>query len=193
MRKSIIPGLILLIVAAGALYYFREDLPAPLRLDDAMAIAASKVLGGLFAIALVLERALAVVNDLLFGQERANAEQMLAAVRIERQAAPPGTAAAAAGAAKVVPALRAVEEVDTKREQMRLLVGLAAGFFVSAAGIRTLGDLAPDAQLDTFQSIVDIGLTAGLLAGGSNGLAKLIDILHGQAQQRLVAARVGGT
>lgn len=46
-----------------------------LALADSMAEAGAKVIARLLVVALILERALAVFNDLLFGQARAAAQQ----------------------------------------------------------------------------------------------------------------------
>jgi len=159
------------------------------------------------AIAAILERALAVFTDLLFGQERSEARQQLSAARLAVPVPPPPpvpgatpAAVATAHAAQVqaktdarvamAPALAAVEAVDAKRERARLLLGFAASFAISAAGVRTLTGLVAEGQvLTSYATIVDIMLTAGLLAGGSNALAKLIEVLQEGANNRLNGLR----
>jgi hypothetical protein len=185
MNRTFVTGALILAATVAALAWFAKDIPAALPLASDVAVAAGKVVASLFAVALLLERALAAFTDLLFGQERSDARQQLAAAH-----APPPAGADAAPAPALAPALRALEQIDSKRERARLLMGLAAGFVISAAGIRTIAGLivAPP-TMTAFQTIVDICLTAGLLAGGSNGLSKLADVLQEGAKQRLNALR----
>jgi hypothetical protein len=183
MNRTYVSSALILALTVAALVWFAKDIPAALPLASDMAVAAAKVVASLFAVALLLERALAAFTDLLFGQERSDANQQLAAAH-----APPPAEAGAAPA--LAPVLRALEQIDSKRERARLLMGLAAGFVISAAGIRTIAGLVAAPQTMTwFQTIVDICLTAGLLAGGSNGLSKLADVLQEGAKQRLNALR----
>lgn len=140
-----------------------------LTLADDMTAAGVKVIASLVVVALILERALAAFNDLLFGQALTDARQGIATA--------PN---------------RSAEQVDTTRERARLILGLAAGLLISAAGMRTLLGLTKMPTLDSFQTAIDIWLTAGLLAGGSNGLAKLVDVLHEGAAQRVSALRLQG-
>lgn len=183
MKNTFVSGALILAVTVAALAWFAKDIPVALPLAANAAVAASAVVASLFTVALLLERALAAFNDLLFGQERSDAQQQLVAAR-----APSPAQAGAAPA--LAPALQALEENDRKRERARLLMGLAAGFVISAAGIRTIAGLVAAPQTMTgFQTIVDICLTAGLLAGGSNGLSKLADVLQESAKQRLNALR----
>jgi hypothetical protein len=140
-----------------------------LTLADDMTAAGVKVIASLVVVALILERALAAFDDLLFGQALTDARQGIAI-------APNGS----------------VEQIDTARERARLILGLAAGLLISAAGMRTLLGLTKMPTLDSFQTAIDIWLTAGLLAGGSNGLAKLVDVLHEGAAQRVSASRLQG-
>jgi hypothetical protein len=165
------PALILMsgVVVVGAslaLSFWPTMQGHQLALVDNMAEAGAKVIASLLVVALILERGLAAFNDLLFGKARTDAQQ---------------------GVATVTPT-----EVDTARERARLILGLAAGLLISAAGVRTLVGLTTKTTLDSFQTAVDIWLTAGLLAGGSNGLAKLVDVLHESAAHRVSALRLQG-
>jgi hypothetical protein len=123
--------------------------------------AAVGVATALFVVAVFLERSLAVVNALLFGDEhreaalmQSSADEMVAAAATEKLA-----------------------HVMGKKERVRLLVGFIAGLLISAAGIRTLAGLVSNTDhADWLFEPMDVLLTAGLLAGGSNGLALLIQI-----------------
>lgn len=207
MPKLILPGAAALLIAIVALFLIPAAALPALTLNPNMAQAAGVTIGGLAAIAAILERALAVFTDLLFGQERSEARQQLSAARLAVPAPPPppapgatpaavATAQAAAvqahtaARAALAPALSAVEAVDAKREQARLLMGFAASFLISAAGVRTLTGLIAEGQtLTSYATMVDIMLTAGLLAGGSNALAKLVEVLQEGANSRLTALR----
>lgn len=207
MPKLLLPGAAAIVIAIVALLLIPSAALPALTLNPNMAQAVGVTLGGLIAIAAILERALAVFTDLLFGQERSEARQQLSAARLTVPVPPPppapgATAAAVATAqaatvkahtaarAAMAPALAAVESVDAKRERARLLMGFAASFLISAAGVRTLTGLIADGQtLTSYATMVDIMLTAGLLAGGSNALAKLAEVLQEGANNRLTALR----
>jgi hypothetical protein len=146
---------------------------------DDMYAAGSRVAGALFVTALFLERSLAVVNGLVFPQER----------RLRIQTEDPGVTGAA-----LLEAEQALAAVKADQDRLRLLLGFIAALFVSAAGARTLGALMtmppkPPLPLhDELFHTVDIVLTAGVLAGGSSGIAAIIDIISKQMQ--VVSARL---
>ena len=80
----------------------------------------------------------------------------------------------------MVDAEQEVARLLTLRERLRLLLGFIVGIFVSAAGIRALEGLlviSNERAVDRLLYPVDVLLTAGLIAGGSNGLAFLIQLL----------------
>lgn len=124
--------------------------------------AGASVAGALFVIALFIERFMATVNALVFGEKQREAELALLA-----------------GEDQPV-ALRQLSDVLGKKERLRLLLGFVAGVFASAAGARTLEgllDLSKGSMQNPLVLPVDVLLTAGLLAGGSNGLAYLVEVL----------------
>lgn len=144
------PWLLVLVVAAAVLIAIGWGW-TPLKPKAGMLQVGADVATSLFAVALFLERSLAVINDLFFPREG----QTL------------------------------LEEVadDPKREKVRVIVGFIFAVALSVAGMRTLNGLVESPptgiQLDAFR-VLDIVLTAGLLAGGSNGLAQIIEILRKQ-------------
>lgn len=141
----------------------------PITLAANLAIAGATAIGNLLVVALVLERALAAFDQLFFGAEISSAR--------EKMVSDPTSSAPA--------------DTDVRRERARLILGLTAGFFISAAGVRTLANLTTNpGQFTPTQVAVDICLTAGLLAGGSNALAKLIDVLKERAAQNVSASRL---
>jgi hypothetical protein len=134
--------------------------------------AAADLATSLFVVALFFERSLAVINDLLFGKEQQSADEAFFATGDGSRLA----------------------VVASKKEMTRLAVGFLFGLLVSGAGPRILEallELSPAPPLpplkisDSHRALlygVDIVLTAGLLAGGSNGLAAIIDIIKKRTQ-----------
>ncbi|MCW3848015.1 hypothetical protein OF829_12265 [Sphingomonas sp. LB-2] len=206
MPKLLWPGAAAIVIALVALLLIPSAALPALKLNPNMAQAAGVTIGALAAIAAILERALAVFTDLLFGQERSEARHQLNALRLAVPVPPPpapGATPAALAAAQassvqaqtdartaMAPALATVADIDARRERARLLLGFAASFLISAAGVRTLTGLVADGvTLTSYATMVDIMLTAGLLAGGSNALAKLADLIQEGANQRLNGLR----
>lgn len=172
---AIIAGVSLLAVIVLAPHF-----GAGIAFKDDMINNAGKVAAGLFTIALFMERALAMINGLW-------------ASKPERRAIADLHAAVLAGADSTE-ALRRIADLETVKEKIRLAVGFVFGLFLAAAGVRTLQSLL---QVDTTPwrgddlfYVVDIVLTAGLLAGGSNGLAAIIDVLKAQAQTFIIGTRL---
>ncbi len=132
--------------------------------------AAAGVATALFVVAAFMERGLAVVNSLLFGDEQRAAIIQLSST---------DDTTVTAGVVNLA-------EVMGKKERLRLLVGFVVGLLTSAAGIRTLAGLVdPTTPTDWLFEPMDVLLTAGLLAGGSNSLALLAQVfkdkLRGEA------------
>lgn len=157
-----------------------------------VAVEAAKVAGALFVVALFLERGLAVVNDLLFGEQTVDAVNKL---QVAAQASAFNAADTGVTAARWE--LNALEET---KQRVRLGVGFIAAVLIAAAGVRTFTGLLDLSRIignqRTLLDTMDVLLTAGLLAGGSNGLAVLIDVLLKRAQaakERALAHRAGLT
>jgi hypothetical protein len=134
--------------------------------------AGATVALGLLVVTLFVERSSAVVNALLFGDSQRNADLHL------RNAGPDEIGAAQQELAAVM----------TRKERVRLLFSFASGILISVAGVRTLQGLLaiaspPVPPLTGLFEAVDVVLTAGLIAGGSNGLAFLVQLLKDLATQ----------
>jgi hypothetical protein len=136
-----------------------------LKFQADMLEAGASVAGALFVIALFIERSMATVNALVWGERLRQAEMRLAANSADKQAR------------------AAAEDLMTKRERLRLLLAFIVGVLVAGAGVRALEGLlqTEGARLDRLFYPVDVLLTAGLLAGGSNGIAFLIQLLKDRA------------
>jgi len=205
MSKIFIAGLAAVILAALILILKPVWPSDALTLKPDMAQAAATTIAALATIALILERALAVLNDLIFVQQDTAIRQKLTVARLAMPPAPaalvPGMAPAALAAhaaavqahadarAAIAPMVAEAVAHDKQREQMRLLLGFVASFLISAAGVRTLSTLVTDTSLSGLAEGVDIMLTAGLLAGGSNALAKLVQVILEGANQKLTNLR----
>lgn len=87
MGKPVISGAVGLLVVLVILFLIPNDLMPTLPLNQDMAVAAGKVLAGLLVVALMLERALAVFNDLLFATDRTRAQSEIALARLVSTAA----------------------------------------------------------------------------------------------------------
>ena len=153
------------IVAMIAALAMRNLLPG-LKYQDEMLDKAIETVLALLIVTLFVERSMAVINALLFGEQQRDADIAMA------------RAQGGEGKAK---AEEAQAQVLTLKERVRLLLGFGVALFISAAGVRTLEGLMQglpptEAGKQLFFG-VDIVLTAGLIAGGSNGLAFLLQLL----------------
>lgn len=167
-------GPVTLVLVIGLVTLRARQAGAGLAYEDDMFETAGRLVGALFVVAAFLERALAVLNGLLFGLELRQREAAALATGFFG-----GTA-------------EAVAEIEGWRERVRLVIGFVFAVLISAAGVRTLESLVtpPDGggQEALFHA-VDIVLTAGLLAGGSNALGFLADLIRGQTGETLARLR----
>jgi hypothetical protein len=156
-------GVVAVALAVGALLLFSKDGNPALPFAQNTPQAGLAVATALLVVTLFIERGMAAVNALIFGeQERSVLIALLAddgGTRAETRAR--------------------LAEVLGWKERLRLLLGFAAGLLVAGAGVRTLAGLfnLTGAKPAALFYDVDILLTAGLIAGGSNGFAFLIQAL----------------
>ncbi|HYI47324.1 MAG TPA: hypothetical protein VEX35_02565 [Allosphingosinicella sp.] len=137
-----------------------------------MPATAAGVITALLVVTLVVERAAAAVNAVIFGDEERQAEYE----RIQAARANTGTAAAEAK----------LKTVLDKKARLRLLLSFVTGLFISAAGVRTLQGLVvltaqsdqPAIVISPLLYPIDVVLTAALIAGGSASLAFLAAVLR---------------
>lgn len=151
------------------LVYFKYD-GSLLAFKDNIANEAGKLAGTLAVVALFLERSISVVNAALNNEQQTAVNRLLIG-------------------GKWVEAENIQASIDASSERVRLAVGTIAGLFVSFIGIRTLGSLVKTPPDNAFFDIVDIFLTAGLLAGGSNGMALLVEALKKPIQLSIAKAK----
>lgn len=118
---------------------------------DNMLVEAGKVAAALFVVAVFLERALAVVNDLLFAEKTTDLETKLLVTSSE--AAPTDL-----GVLQAEWELLALEE---KKQSLRLGVGFIIAALIAGAGVRT------------FTGLLDLSA----LGGSQRTLLNVMDIL----------------
>lgn len=105
------------------------------------------------------------------------APDFVAALTTAQKALAPALADESVVRANHKEALNQVGAVAQKEDALRVWVGLAVCTFVAMVGVRTLGSLMQPSANTTFFNTVDIVVTAGLLAGGSQGIAQLSDVI----------------
>lgn len=144
--------------------------------------------------AAILERSLAVVNAALSGEEKERwrarkyvaASQYDLARRVALAKPAPDQLVAAydqhrEAAVALTDASVALAAVEAKQQRVRVVLGFLVGLVVAAVGVRTLAMLLTPAGttkvIDLF-TFADIVITAGILAGGSDGIAKLTQLIE---------------
>jgi len=148
---------------------FVSDVPA----------AATKLIASLLIITLFTERSLAAINAAAFGKQQKLYESEIRDLEIGLELDPLQQASAQAEAKTYRTKLA---ELAGQEEKVRIAVGFAFAVLISAAGVRTLSalvmiDALADGTQKSLAHMVDIVLTAGLIAGGSNGLAELLQLI----------------
>lgn len=182
MSKKVLIFSVLIVIVFGGLTLvafwkwvgasFVENVPA----------AASKLLASLIVITLFVERSLAAVNAVIFQPKKRELEAEARALAIldstERNVR----------RNEIVDVQKKLATIAGYEDKNRVVLGFTFALLVSAAGVRSLSSLLQIDPVngtggleDEFQRylahLVDIFLTAGLIAGGSDGLAKLLQII----------------
>jgi len=158
-KKSGLLFIIALIVVIAGVALSSSSLVTGFAYKKDMPAAALATLTALIAVSLFVERGMTVVNAILYGEEQRGVEIGLAQ----------GTAS-----------VNDLARILGAKERVRLLGAFIAALFVSAAGVRTLEGLldtgAAGHPVNSLLIPVDVVLTAALIAGGSNGLAYLLQL-----------------
>jgi len=144
-------------------------------------------LGTLFVVATLLERSLSVFNKILFGDHSVNARNSY------RNALTLAKASAMAFGAADRPLVRnlqiarlGLDSENDKKKWLRLCVGFIVSVLMAAAGFQVLANFVqtlPTGNQGKLFTGMDIFLTAGLLAGGAQGIAEIIEIFKRQQDQ----------
>lgn len=158
---------------------FVSDVPA----------AAAKLIASLIVITLLIERSIAAINSVIFQPEKKRLETKVRETEsliVRREI--PDDKMAAQMTAKIAESRETLATIAGEEDKNRAILGFAFALLVCAAGVRTLSSLlqidpsgGTAGLSDEFQRYlahgVDVILTAGLIAGGSDGLAKLLQII----------------
>ena len=161
--------------------------PTPTVLKNFGLADIGQLLGSLLLVALFLERALEVFITTWRGPDAAEFDRRVEArrVQLEELKAQPQP-----DQAQLTAAVNALEQAEQERttyksqtQRLALWTGLTLGLLVSAVGIRTLQTLVTPDGLSTLPQrqvvvlhVVDVLLTGGLIAGGSEGIHKLTQV-----------------
>lgn len=169
-------GLVACAIALAIAWHYKQDVVFDIKFKNNMADEAGKLLGALLVIALFLERLLAVCNIIIFAQKEREIEGALLQVGNSRE--------------QYNELIKAYTNLEGEKDRLRVIWAFLMALVIAGAGVRTLAPLImlpvvspaepfplwTDPQ-KSFFSFVDIVLTAGILAGGSDGIAKLISTL----------------
>lgn len=181
-RWALIIPVLSVVVILAMVYQIR---PRPVILRDFSQEDITRLLATLFLVTLLFERALEVFISAWREPDTGTLEVLVEELRAKTQTTPPPAPEAlqnlTASLEKAEKKL-AVYKDTTKRIALGSTVVL--GIVISAAGIRTLQPLIDPAswsqlsptQASLFQTI-DVGLTGGLIAGGSDGLHKVTQLI----------------
>jgi hypothetical protein len=144
--------------------------------------AATKVVASLLVVTLFTERCLAAINAAFFGAKKKPHETKLREleVALDINALTPKEVHDQSQTPR-----NALAEFAKAEEAIRIAFGFCFAVLVSTAGVRTLAALVmidgsggmPDGFQKSLAHMLDIALTAGLIAGGSDGLAKLLQLI----------------
>lgn len=165
-----------------------NQVPTPPLFQNVTVQVFTGLMGWLFAVALLVERAVEVVV-MVFRDQQADLldyaeDQATKAVADATQKANglagdnPGKEAAANAVIEAGKNLASIQynkviyRAETK--EVALLTGFAFGIFVSLAGVRALhGLVAENAPVGTLFNVADIVVTGAMLAGGSEGIHRM--------------------
>ncbi len=151
--------------------------------------AAAKLIASLIVITLLIERSIAAISSVIFQPEKRSLETKARETEglIGRRAFLDDKEAAQM-AKEIAESRQKLATIAGEEDKNRAILGFAFALLVCAAGVRTLSSLlqidpstGTAGLSDEFQRYlahgVDVILTAGLIAGGSDGLAKLLQII----------------
>ena len=174
MNKTGLGTLIVVVIAAVYAAVIPFD-ALELRMDGLERFGA--IIGTLVIVSAVLERGLDVILTVIDGGK---ADAARAKVVAEQEKIKAAGANADATALNVARAERVAQR--EKARTIASVLGLVFGTIISIAGLRTLHTLVTvtDPSQAVFLNSVDIVLTGALLAGGSDGLHKLVEVYRHQ-------------
>ena len=189
VKKIFAVAVILVIVVLVVVYNF-DAIP----FKDEFLSNIGNLLALLFFASLLLERALDVLLTITRAPHSEQLDEVIADFRylLQQKDIPPEEKQ------------KTLESLRTKRDEKRdwrngtrnisMWLGLILGVVIAAVGIRTLGSIIDmsaipnKAQHDAF-AVVDVLLTGGLLAGGSDGIHKIAELYRNFFESRSAQER----
>lgn len=184
---------ILFIIAILAVVVFFKFSAIPFQKDVLSKIGGLLTL--LFFAALLLERALDVFLTLGRAPKSEELDELITKLRNLLSANVAAAVDRSAGEAELLAAQKEKREWRAGTRSIAMWLGFILGIIVSAVGIRTLGSIIDismiednNAQVFAF-GIVDIVLTGGLLAGGSDGIHKISELFRNFFESQSAQAR----
>lgn len=188
MNSNTMP-LVIVVIVSMMLVAYSPDIET-LPLDSTTIIAeAISLLTSLLVISLMLERSAATYNALIFTKieaeiEQAKQEAVSFIKNISKQSIPSESRVAEVSN-NLEQAAKNEKEIDLDKNWKSLMIPLSIAALLTLGGIRSIENLfdfpSGAGDLVHFQEwvmkLADMILTTGLLAGGSQGIKKIIDAL----------------
>ena len=173
----LIPWLLLVVVLSLPLWLT----PTPITVKTLTAIDVLQLISSLFVVALFMERGLEVFVSTWRGPQE---EALQLNIKFASDKLQTGNTSERAPATEALQtAQQALTEYKSRTKVIAMWVGLICGLLISAVGIRSLHILVDSngiSELSQIQShafhLVDVFVTGGVIAGGSDGIHKLTKI-----------------
>jgi hypothetical protein len=179
-KKSFIPSVAVfaaVLISAFIVYrVWQGHVPASIAFKPISGPAFAGVVGWLFAVALFVERAVEVIVMVFRDQDADLLDNAEAEAKDAFTAATdPATKQAAQTALSAAHEAVIIYRAHTK--EFALQVGFFLGALVALAGVRALHGLIPDNIVTgRWFTLVDIIVTSAMLAGGSEGIHRLVNV-----------------
>ncbi|MHC4435036.1 MAG: hypothetical protein ACYTBS_24630 [Planctomycetota bacterium] len=180
-KKKLVLALLIALILSAPLYLSLELIEFKADNTDHL----WPLLASLGIIAIIIERSLEIFLTAFRAQRSEEMDLEIRGIKDRISKASPG----GQKASKLTESLEGLQQKKLKRSSgtrvYSLWSGLFVGILVSAVGIRSLQTLIdPEAfrEADSYQralfTLVDVLLTGGILAGGSDGIHKLVEVLR---------------
>lgn len=180
-RRNLFVSVLVLAVAIGgvALLIHQHVVPTAVPFANLDLQTALNVLGGLFVVSLMTERAMEVIISILRdadAQEIDGAIKTIAASLADANAKMPKDQAAIDGI--TVELTKAQKDLDAYRIQTKEItycISFSLGLAMALVGVRGLHGLLQTGPASGWFTLVDIAVTGAVIAGGSDGIHQMIN------------------
>ncbi len=190
MKSKLSPVLLLLtLVAALAFVAFKQAIPSGIALKGFDPQAIAGVLTWLFTVALFIERAVEVVIMVLRDADADHLESVVETelARIADMKTNDITAPAATPALAL--AKKNLSDYRAATKQIALVISLVLGLLISLAGVRALDSIVAAPGSHGLYIAVDVFVTGAVLAGGSEGVHQMANVVSNFLQSTADKAR----